>query len=271
MKRVLTALVAGSLAIAGALVLESAWVFAILLALMLGSAVEFLALGERLYPDLPRLPLLLAIPVLALTWLVPVDAGGDGALSYALLAATPLFFAVLLLPRGGAPGAAVGPLGWLSFGLPYLILPVWSIYELHRTSPRLLVVLLVVVWMNDSCAFWVGSAWGRRKLAPRLSPGKTWEGALGGLLGGTGTALLGLLWVEAPSVELLGLFVVAIVAAQLGDLVESMLKRAAGVKDSGTLVPGHGGLLDRLDAIILAAPVFYGLLGATGLMPGLER
>ena len=127
-------------------------------------------------------------------------------------------------------------------------------------------MFLVSVWVNDSVAFLVGSRWGRHKLAPRLSPNKTWEGSIGGLLGSALLGWGGFDWLGVePRWPLLGVLLVSAVAAQLGDLVESMLKRAAEVKDSGRLVPGHGGLLDRLDAIILAGPVFYGLLEATGL------
>ena len=268
MKRVVTALLAASLATAAVLLLDSVWVFWIALVVLVGCAIEYVALGGRVFRDLPVPHLLVAVPVVAASWLYP--AGASKVLPLALLAGAPLLFAMLLLPRAGAPGSAVGALGWLSFGMPYLILPVWSFYELHRMSPRLLLLLLVAVWVNDSVAFGVGSAWGRRKLAPRLSPGKTWEGSAGGLLGGAAVAVAGAHWTRTePSGTVAILLVVAIAAAQLGDLVESMLKRAAAVKDSGKVMPGHGGLLDRLDAIILAAPVFYGLLGAAGLAPDL--
>jgi phosphatidate cytidylyltransferase len=268
MKRVLTAVLAGSLAIGAVLLLDGLPFFLFALALLEGCAVEYVALGRRLHPDLPRPLLLVAVPLVALTWLLAAPASPP-ALPFLLLAVAPLAFAVVLL-ASAAPAAVVGGLGWVSFGLPYLVLPIWSFYELHRLEPRLLLVFLVAVWANDSIAFLVGSAWGRRKMAPRLSPGKTWEGALGGLLGGSLIAAAGLLWLDAePRWPLIGILVVVMVAAQVGDLLESLLKRAAQVKDSGKLVPGHGGLLDRLDAIILAAPVFYGLLGATGFADGL--
>ncbi len=122
--------------------------------------------------------------------------------------------------------------------------------------------LLVVaaVWVSDSAAMLVGRAIGRHKLAPALSPKKTWEGAGGGLLG----AVLGGLVVGWPLdlplyVVLLAAVVVA-VAGLLGDLAESALKRSAGVKDTGALLPGHGGILDRFDAMLFAAPAVYGLL-----------
>jgi phosphatidate cytidylyltransferase len=264
MKRLLTAFVAGSLAVIGVLLLASPLIFWVALALLVGCAVEYVALGRRIHPDLPRPILLIALPLVALTWLLP-SAVSTPALPFMLLAGAPLVFAMLVL-RGPEPRAAVGELGWLSFGLAYLVLPVWSLYELHRLHPRLLLVFMVAVWVNDSAAFLVGSAWGRHKLAPRLSPGKTWEGSLGGLVASVLVGIAGLWWLgAAPRWRLAAIVVIAMVAAQLGDLLESMLKRAAQVKDSGTIVPGHGGLLDRLDAIILAAPVFYALLGASGL------
>jgi phosphatidate cytidylyltransferase len=264
MKRVVTAVLAAALAIAAILLLRSHWFVWVALALMEGCAVEYGALARRLHPEFPRALLLIAIPAVA-----GVGVIADPAVEVyplAALAVVPLLFAVVMLGRAAAPASAVGALGWLSFGLPYLVLPVWAIYGLHRLDPRLLLVLLVAVWINDTLAFWVGSAWGRRKLAPRLSPNKSWEGSIAGLAGGALAGLAGVSWVTGEArIALVAVIAVAVVAAQLGDLVESMLKRAAGVKDSGALLPGHGGLLDRLDAIILALPVFYGLLETTGL------
>ena len=122
-----------------------------------------------------------------------------------------------------------------------------------------IVLLLAVVVLSDSLAFFVGNAFGRRRLAPALSPGKSVEGAIGGIAGGVAGALLvrhlGLPFVPWPHALLLG----AVVAAMgiVGDLDESLLKRWAGVKDSGTLFPGHGGMLDRLDSLLFGAPVLY--------------
>jgi phosphatidate cytidylyltransferase len=128
-----------------------------------------------------------------------------------------------------------------------------------------------VVWAGDIAALYIGRAWGRHKMAPSLSPNKTWEGALGSLAGSLLAAgvLLGLahlfatqwdkVWLSYPE-DLwywLGLAVLVNVAAQVGDLAESALKRSAGVKDSGSLLPGHGGVLDRIDALLLAAPVLW--------------
>jgi phosphatidate cytidylyltransferase len=140
----------------------------------------------------------------------------------------------------------------------------------ESNGPSLVIFLLCVVWAGDTAALYVGRAWGRRKLAPTLSPNKTWEGSLGSVAGSllAAGALLGL----AALLELWGsarlyypddvwywqlLAVLVNVAAQLGDLAESALKRSAGVKDSGDLLPGHGGILDRIDALLLAAPVMW--------------
>lgn len=123
----------------------------------------------------------------------------------------------------------------------------------------LLILAIVVVYFGDTAAYYGGRAWGRHRLAPRLSPKKTWEGAVSGLLGGVAGALLGSIWffqaLSWPHALAIG-FVLG-VAAIAGDLLESLLKRAAGVKDSGTLLPGHGGVLDRIDSLLLAGPALF--------------
>jgi len=140
----------------------------------------------------------------------------------------------------------------------------------ESNGPSLLIFLMCVVWAGDIAALYVGRAWGRHKLAPKLSPNKTWEGAVGSLAGSLVAA--GGLWSLAAWLETLNsarlsypdevwywllLAAVVNVAAQVGDLAESALKRSAGVKDSGNLLPGHGGVLDRIDALLLAAPVLW--------------
>lgn len=131
---------------------------------------------------------------------------------------------------------------------------------------------LVITWINDSLAFFVGRAIGRNKLIPRVSPGKTVEGAIAGVVGGVAVSVaLGVLLIgPATGIDaavavwaLVGALVAA--AAQLGDLMESLLKREAGVKDSGALLPGHGGVLDRFDALFFAIPISYWLLRWMGL------
>jgi len=138
-----------------------------------------------------------------------------------------------------------------------------SLRALHHGpigSAMLVFTVILVIALADTCAYFAGRTWGRHKLAPRVSPGKTWEGVAGGLAGAlvaagiTGSYGLGL---AGPG--LLGWMVVATVAVAFsvgGDLVESRYKRAAGVKDSGAILPGHGGVLDRADALAAGAPVF---------------
>ncbi len=123
-------------------------------------------------------------------------------------------------------------------------------------GPLEVLLVLVLVWIADTAAYFVGRAWGRRKLAPAISPAKTWEGAAGGLIGALAYAIIGGFWIQgiawAPflaAAALLGM--VSIV----GDLFESAAKRQAGVKDSGSLLPGHGGILDRIDSATAALPL----------------
>ncbi|MBT8335067.1 MAG: phosphatidate cytidylyltransferase [Gemmatimonadetes bacterium] len=132
---------------------------------------------------------------------------------------------------------------------------------------------LLTTWAGDSAAYFVGSAIGRRKLAPHASPGKSIEGAIAGLVGSVVAAVVVLAWAEgalpgvAPSAAVAaGLGVTLGVAAQIGDLAESVLKRQAGVKDSGKILPGHGGVLDRLDALLFAFPLAYLLLRLPGIL-----
>ena len=119
--------------------------------------------------------------------------------------------------------------------------------------------LVLVTFATDTAAFLVGKGLGRTALAPTVSPGKTWEGAIGGLVAALGASVAAthLLPLTASVVEALVLGALLGVVGQLGDLAESRLKRAAGVKDSGWLIPGHGGLLDRLDSIVFNVPVLY--------------
>ncbi len=177
----------------------------------------------------------------------------DGFLAWSVAATgslyvgMPLFAAVSVRQLPGVVDAA-----WLS-GLAEALAVGWS------PQPRGLAWLLIVIlatWLGDTGAYVVGRTWGRHRLIPRVSPNKTWEGAAGGLAGaalagGIGVALFGL---EVPLTA--GLIVGGLLGAvgQIGDLTESYLKRQAGVKDSGSIIPGHGGMLDRIDALLFALP-----------------
>lgn len=146
----------------------------------------------------------------------------------------------------------------------FILLPAWyAILYLHQYdphSPSALVFLFMMVWLADSAAYFAGSVFGRTKLAPGVSPGKTLEGVLGALVAVAVAALVGgvFIW-QMNAAMLVGWLAIALVATMfsvMGDLVESQAKRVAGVKDSGRLLPGHGGMLDRIDAFSAAAPPF---------------
>ena len=153
-----------------------------------------------------------------------------------------------------------------------VLLPTWlAVVGLHASGeqgPLLVVYLLSLIWVADSGAYFGGRAWGRRKLAPAVSPGKTWEGvgsavAISTLYAIAAAQVLGLpgnLWLVFVVLSL-----VTVIFSVLGDLTESMFKRHAGIKDSGTLLPGHGGVLDRIDSVTAAAPVFVVGFWLTGL------
>jgi len=148
-----------------------------------------------------------------------------------------------------------------------VLVPAWSslwlIHALYQDGPYLLLFLMVLIWTADSGAYFAGSRWGRVKLAPLISPGKSREGVYGGL---AGAALCGvLLYFLRPETGALPLLILLSVVVALfsvvGDLFESLMKRQAGIKDSGNLLPGHGGVLDRIDSLTAASPVFlFGLL-----------
>ena len=174
------------------------------------------------------------------------------------------------LLSGLVAGVAGGRAVWTSLGVVYVGLPALCLIWL-RAAPEVglsaLLWLLLVVWTTDTASYLAGRSIGGPRLAPRVSPGKTWSGLCGGVLG---AALAGAVTASLLGSERLlqaaGLGAVLAIIAQVGDLAESALKRAARVKDSGSLIPGHGGLLDRVDGLWFAAPA----LAALGLIAGSE-
>ncbi|HMF65761.1 MAG TPA: phosphatidate cytidylyltransferase [Edaphobacter sp.] len=165
------------------------------------------------------------------------------------------------------PDTAQGLFGLIWIAYPLTLVPLlWK----QEDGPALVLFLMVCVWSGDIAALYIGRAFGKHKLAPHLSPGKTWEGAIASIAGSLLAAGLViwigdlltargnlLLHITEPIWQTLLLATILNIAAQLGDLLESAVKRGAGVKDSGTMLPGHGGILDRIDALLLAAPVLW--------------
>jgi phosphatidate cytidylyltransferase len=184
---------------------------------------------------------------------------------FVLLASCLLFFA-LGLRRGDRLRTVLPGVAGTMLGLLYVSLTLGLLVGLQRSSTSWgpgkawIFLLLVVVWLGDTAAYYTGRALGRHALAPLISPKKTIEGAVGGLFGNVLAAFLGkqIFLPEAPLIQLLLLSLLLGAVSQIGDLSESALKRGAGVKDSSNLLPGHGGMLDRIDGVLFASPVMVG-------------
>ncbi len=169
---------------------------------------------------------------------------------------------------GVDPYSALAGAGSTLFGVLSVALPATSLCYLRDFSPCAVLFLFLLVWGCDSCAYYGGKRFGRRKLAPTVSPNKTVEGAVFGLVGATLIgAAAGTWWVMPEFGPARGALAGALAstAGQIGDLVESMWKRGAGVKDSGTFLPGHGGFYDRIDSMLFAGPVLAAFVAA---LPG---
>ncbi|MES9991065.1 MAG: phosphatidate cytidylyltransferase [Candidatus Thiodiazotropha sp.] len=149
-----------------------------------------------------------------------------------------------------------------------VLLPAWlAVVSLHRVpevGPSLLLFVLILIWSADVGAYFAGRRWGKHKLAPQVSPGKTREGVYGALAGAMVCGLVLAAWMGGSAAQaslIVLLCIVTMLASVVGDLFESLVKRQQGVKDSGNLLPGHGGMLDRIDSITAATPVFlFGLI-----------
>ena len=266
MKRVLTALVLAPLVLT-LVFLGPKWLITLVVAgVAMLAAWEFLALTEHRGAKPPRLVVMVAIGCLFLgnhQW--PDETGT----LFGLLSILLLVYCTFSSPVERALADATSCI----FALFYLGLTLITLPMLREAAngPSLLAFLFLTVWAGDTAAMYVGRSLGRNKLAPALSPNKTWEGSIGSVVGSVAVAgfLLGLasFLAQWDSVKLsfsegawwywLILAALVNVAAQVGDLAESALKRSAGVKDSGTILPGHGGILDRIDALLLAAPVLW--------------
>jgi phosphatidate cytidylyltransferase len=134
--------------------------------------------------------------------------------------------------------------------------------DLRAINPHWLMFAMLISWVGDTAALYAGRTFGKHKLAPHISPAKTWEGAAGSVAGGlvAGAVYAHYFLPSAPLLVVIGIAAAGNVAGQVGDLAESALKRGAGVKDSGTSLPGHGGWLDRIDSSLFAVPVVYALV-----------
>lgn len=155
------------------------------------------------------------------------------------------------------PSISISSAGLLFVAVPFSYLV--RMNEIVSVGRQVVLFTLCLIWAGDMLAYFVGRALGRLPMAPALSPKKTWEGALGNVVASLLVAVLFARWMQIDAVSLLVVAGLANIAGQMGDLIESAYKRGAGVKDSSGLLPGHGGVLDRIDSLILASPVVWAL------------
>lgn len=200
--------------------------------------------------------LLLFAGWMADSWLF-TDSDLDVTGIMSVLALLLVFGYYVLRPEIGIQHLGIAVLGWL-----YVLLPMYLFYQSAFVSGdyqgSLLLMVFVLLWSTDTFAYLIGRKWGKHKLAPSISPGKSIEGLAGGIIGSLGVSCI--FYYMQGDYDLLfylGAALLVSIAGVFGDLMESKIKRAVGVKDSGKLLPGHGGFLDRFDSMLLAAPAFY--------------
>jgi len=250
-QRVFTAIVALAVLAFVMFVLPPVVARTIITALMLGAAWEwsgFIFKQQNLRRGLYVLFIatLLALIFVELHEQVLVDTVLKISLGWWVAALAWMFF---------FPTPIAWPVSWVCGAL--VIVPAWLALDLlYLKRPELLLFALLIVWVADIGAYFVGKGFGRVKLAPRISPGKTWEGVLGGLCAVMVLAAIGSPLLEINIAVLVPFCLAIAMISIVGDLTVSMFKRNAGVKDSGTLFPGHGGVLDRIDSVTAAAPLF---------------
>ncbi len=260
--KIVTGVVLAAIALAAVLVAPW-WLLAILLGgIVLAALAEFLLLPGREHKADAVVGTVLGALVL-LSVVIGEDQSSWLRLGGAMaIAAVTALLSVLASP--GRTGEAGLRAGHLLAGLVYVaflgaLALLLARDERGPTGRYVLLIVAVVTWLNDTMAYFGGKLMGRHKMAPRVSPNKTWEGALWGMAGSVGGALIVrvVAWPEAPLWPLVGFALVGGALGQAGDLVESMFKRTFAVKDSGGLLPGHGGFLDRIDAFLFTAPLGY--------------
>jgi phosphatidate cytidylyltransferase len=281
-KRVATAVVLIPFVVGLVLYGSTAWVALALAAIIVLAMIEYFALGDAIGHRAYRVwTLICALLLVYVRWAVVASAwlrtpslrvpglyvlppgvfrGTDDILIIFVLGIAVLTLATRrpLVESLAAAGISSSALLLVAFPLSFAV----TLHGVTGIGPKLLLFALVITWAGDTVAYFVGRAVGKHPFAPILSPKKTWEGAVGGFAGSLLVGIAFSKWIGVPMGQMLAMAAVGNVAGQVGDLLESAYKRSAGVKDSGTLLPGHGGILDRIDALILAIPVvcYYWIL-----------
>lgn len=198
-----------------------------------------------------------------------IEGSVDAKLLLAFPAIVFIFFILELFAESKHPFANISTnvLGLVYLTLPFVALNFVAIRENEGYEFKMVLAILFIIWANDVFAYLVGSRIGKHKMLPRISPGKSWEGIAGGVVGAAGVAVLLSYWFDLHYLFLTDWICMGVIisfAATVGDLSESMLKRSLHIKDSGTMLPGHGGILDRFDAFYFAVPfvaLYLALMG----------
>jgi phosphatidate cytidylyltransferase len=248
MKRVLTAAAAIPVVVLITIYTPD-WAFALAVGLVAALAVdEFLSLGAKKGIGRPGRWFFVPAAAASISFL-----GGAGTV---LLTLTAIALALMTVTIFSHPIETA--LGRVVIGLSGIVYCSLTLGFLVLMPRPLILLLFAIIWVGDTFAYYGGRALGRHFLAPEVSPKKTVEGAVAGLLGSLIAGTIGGVWfLGQPWLNLAGISALTAIAGQLGDLAESVLKRSVGVKDSSSILPGHGGILDRLDSLFFAAPVFY--------------
>jgi phosphatidate cytidylyltransferase len=260
--RILTAALLIPVIVFSVLYLHTSWFSGLVTAIIALAAWEWTVIaGYKTFPARLAYVILIAI-LLVSVFILP---SSELRLILIQLALIWWGFAIYLVCRyqrqaGFAAGLPV-PAGII--GLLVLIPPGLSLVVLHAHEPEgilLVLFLLVLIWSADIAAYFSGRRWGKRKLCSRVSPGKSWEGVIRAVTASAVLALIYAAYRQWQGLELLifmAICIITVLASVLGDLLESLMKRLANVKDSGSILPGHGGMLDRIDSLTAALPVFF--------------
>lgn len=260
-ERVITALILAALVIGAIFWLPSSVTAVVITLLVLAGAWEWSAFPgfKHVIARLAYVAIIAAC--MAFVWTQGIDSPrADQLLPAALIWWIVAFVWVIAMPshvnRGSAALAGI-----------LVLVPAWlALLRLHQQAPYWLLFLLLLVVAADVGAYFAGRRFGKHKLAPKVSPGKTWEGVGGGVVAAAIMAAIGTAVFSVDVVAFAAVCGVVVLASVVGDLTESLFKRHAGLKDSGTLLPGHGGVLDRVDSVTAAAPIFLFGMERLGLL-----
>ena len=263
--RIITGLIAMILIMVAVFALPSVGFFAVVLVILWVASAEFIEILRPHVPSAPLKPLLVLMPISAVALSAAFEPETFGFQSEApfgfwilsSFAFVGMTSSLLILFSKSELKDALPAIGILVFGIPYFAVAAVCMHQLHRIHPWIAFILILLVAGSDTGAYFVGSWIGRRRIAPRISPKKSWEGSIGGLILSLIVIAVWCRWAfDTIDPRWVLLAAVTVILSQLGDLLESLAKRGTGVKDSSQILPGHGGFYDRVDAMMLAAPVF---------------